>query len=286
MLLPDREEGARSAGLCSELLANLRDLPTWSADPDPTRRAFAQHLATWAQAHWGPYADPPLPAPAMAWLRDWLPPSDALPAGPVLVLGCGAGGELPYLTLPGRQLLAVDAHPMLVQFAQAVATGFAQVPYRQRPDRFGVRPLRVPPPLRHVLAATEFACANALDPPLPAESCAMVVALNLVDSVPDPFVLLQQCEALLRPGGVLLLSSPYNWQEAITPQTHWFDRHIPPTLGQVAGVEALLTGRLMPGFLDSLHVERSADGVVWDLAVHERYTARYLLHVVRLRKAY
>jgi len=286
VLLADRQAGEAAARRCEAILGDLRHIGHLAHAEDEQVRADVEQLATWAAAHWGRFAEPPLPGPDLSWVRDWLPPELPLPDGPVAVLGCGPGAELGQVRMPGRELIAWDGHPLLVAFGLYLAEIPGDlVPYRQAPGRLGVRSLRVPESVREDLRGVRLACADALDPPLAAESCAAVLAFNLVDSVVDPFLLLQQCEALLRPGGVLLLSSPYNWQQTITPPTLWFDRHLPATMGQAAGVEALLTGQVVPGFLDSMQMERAADGVAWDLPVHPRFTAHYRLHIMRLRKA-
>lgn len=48
-----------------------------------------------------------------------------------------------------------------------------------------------------------------------------VLAANLLCRLPDPAAFLAQCARLLRPGGVLVLVSPYSWLEAWTPKDRW-----------------------------------------------------------------
>jgi len=63
--------------------------------------------------------------------------------------------------------------------------------------------------------------ADALDPPFSGSTFDAVLAINLLDSCRDPFLLLQQADALLRPGGTLVLSSPFHWRDEITPPRNW-----------------------------------------------------------------
>jgi SAM-dependent methyltransferase len=50
----------------------------------------------------------------------------------------------------------------------------------------------------------------------------LVLAANLLDRVNDPRKLLQKVlPKLVRPGGLLLLTSPYTWSEDFTPRSRW-----------------------------------------------------------------
>lgn len=64
---------------------------------------------------------------------------------------------------------------------------------------------------------------DALDPPFLAESFDAVLLLNLLDSCREPFLALQQADALLAPGGTLVLSCAFAWQDAVTPPDQRFD---------------------------------------------------------------
>ena len=71
--------------------------------------------------------------------------------------------------------------------------------------------------------------ADALDPPFNADSFGTILLVNLLDSCRDPGLLIQQADALLRPGGRVLLASPFAYDDAITPP----DRQLSP--GAVQG---------------------------------------------------
>ncbi|KAJ9513718.1 hypothetical protein QJQ45_015472 [Haematococcus lacustris] len=49
----------------------------------------------------------------------------------------------------------------------------------------------------------------------------LVLAANLMDRVPDPQRVLQQARAALAPGGILLLTSPFSWDEEYTERVNW-----------------------------------------------------------------
>ncbi len=282
VMLPDVQAAQSALDLARDLLARL-DGPQTAIPPEPEALALLELVATWGPAHWGMHAQPPLPSTDSAWLHGWL--DGDLPPGPVLVLGCGAGAELCALARPDRELVAMDAVPALLMLARRLANHeVTWLPYRTDALRFAARPIELPSETRETLKRVTWLCGDALDPPFEPETFAAVVALNLLDAVPEPLVLLGQCEALLRPGGVLLLASPYHFQPQVTPGARYLLRWLPADLDLPAGMERLLTGRAIPDFLDNLAVDRSAVDVPWQVRVHPGFTAQYRLHVVRLRK--
>ncbi len=50
-----------------------------------------------------------------------------------------------------------------------------------------------------------------------------VLAANLIDRVIDPKKLIHSVQAMVRPGGYLVLTSPYNWSEDFTPKDKWLE---------------------------------------------------------------
>jgi putative 4-mercaptohistidine N1-methyltranferase len=71
-----------------------------------------------------------------------------------------------------------------------------------------------------------------------------VLMANLIDRLPDPAACLGQMPDLIRPGGWLVITSPYTWLEDYTPREKWLD-------GGGRGTLAALRERLAPVF--SLH---------------------------------
>jgi SAM-dependent methyltransferase len=88
--------------------------------------------------------------------------------------------------------------------------------------------------------AARFACADALALPFPDGAFDTVVALNLIDRVPDPARALAEAARVTAPGGLLLVGSPYTWKEEFTPRSRW--------LGRVGDGGAEVRARLAPRF--------------------------------------
>ena len=99
--------------------------------------------------------------------------------------------------------------------------------------------------------------ADALDPPFRGEAFDAVLAVNLLDSCRDPFLLLQQADALLRPGGTLVLVCPFHWREEVTAPADWLH----PVQVQ--------------GFLDHRGHQGTRGEVEWILAPDERTTVHH-----------
>lgn len=49
----------------------------------------------------------------------------------------------------------------------------------------------------------------------------VVIACNLICRLPEPMRLLQRLSQLLKPGGQLLITTPFTWLEAYTPSENW-----------------------------------------------------------------
>lgn len=70
----------------------------------------------------------------------------------------------------------------------------------------------------------------------------VVLAANLLCRLPDPSVFLNCLPTLVKPGGQLLLTTPFTWLEEFTPRDNWIGG-----VGDVESAEAL-TRRLEPHF--------------------------------------
>ena len=62
--------------------------------------------------------------------------------------------------------------------------------------------------------------SDVLNPPFVAGQFKTVLLLNILDSCKQPFVLLQQADALLATGGRLILSCPFSYVDHVTPPSN------------------------------------------------------------------
>ncbi|PTX99871.1 putative 4-mercaptohistidine N1-methyltransferase [Verrucomicrobia bacterium LW23] len=102
----------------------------------------------------------------------------------------------------------------------------------------------------------------------------IVLMANLIDRLADPRRCLAQMPALVRPGGLLLITSPYTWLQEYTPSANWLQagapQSPPSTLGGLHTALdphfTLLTTANLP-FLIREHARKYqwsiAHGTVW-----------------------
>ncbi len=79
--------------------------------------------------------------------------------------------------------------------------------------------------VRHLTLAckAKFFVATVESALVPAEYFDVVCCLNVLDRHPDPRALVEALRSHARPGGLLCISSPLEWQQGSTPSEHWRD---------------------------------------------------------------
>jgi SAM-dependent methyltransferase len=107
--------------------------------------------------------------------------------------------------------------------------------------------------------------------------------MNVVDVVASPMELLREMARVLKPGGVLLLCTPFDWTATSARMEQWVGGHSKRSLG--AGnparvLEKLLTPGASPASIEGLRLRASREGIPWNVRVHDRHTSAYTLHAV------
>jgi len=197
--------------------------------------------------------------------------------------GSSVGPDLPALRAVCSAAIAVEGSVAAARVAAELVAG-RPVPRLQRVEGRSFTALA--PVTRAPLSDVTVVVGDALDPPLHPGTADVVVALNLLDNVVSPLDLVGQLDAVLRPGGLLLLASPFCWQDALTPADAQLGGSTVPALaalGSPAALTALLRGEapvLTHLAYDVLH---TAD-VPWRLRDHARAEFHYLSWLVAARK--
>lgn len=210
----------------------------------------------------------------------------ALPGGPVLDLGCAVGRttfELAART--GRRALGVDLNFAMLRLAQGVARrGVARYPRRRFGVVFDQREVPVAPAGRE---RADFWAADALELPFPDGGFGLVASLNVIDCVARPRDALAELARVLAPGGLALVTTPYDWSPAATPFEQWLGGHSQRHEDHGAGepvLRALLTPGAHPASVEGVEIVAEAEDLPWRLRLHDRSTVEYRVHGVIVRK--
>lgn len=259
--------------------------------PDGADATVVGALWTWVSAHVGRYAQPPVSQPDLGWVTAFLGALDDLPDGPVLLLGGAVGGEALALpnpwTAPGpqqRDVVLLESHPYLIAAAAHLTSETPHLGCLRRPGVVELRPIVMNEEPRRALGHTQLVFGDVHDPPFAASQFAAIIALNVMDSVRDPWLVMGQCEALLRPGGALLMSAPWNFRPEITAPNRWLDTGLPADCDLPWLLAGRLTGAALPGILDGLALQHIERDLPWPLRVHDRLTWQYTVDALLLRR--
>lgn len=129
---------------------------------------------------------------------------------------------------------------------------------------------------------------DALEPPLAARSFGLVEALNLLDNVREPVLLLRQLHGLLEPGGLLTVSSPFDWSPQATPPGQRLGEALRAQEGPDPGqaLVALLEGRFGTLTPELAMTVLSRVELPWVLPRHRRSAHVFVSTVVEAVKAH
>ena len=212
-----------------DLSATMESVLGDCAGPGSSFDVARHQVGSYARDHYGLYdpAEPdgePRPGATARLLRRGVELAGALPAGPLLDLGCSVGGtSFALAEQSGRLVLGVDLNlAMLRVAASALHRGVVQYPRKRTGVVYDRRRLDVQ------LACAEqvdFWACDATALPLAEQTFAGVAALNLLDCVPAPRELLVEIERVLVPSGKAVLASPYDWSPQATPLEAWLGGH-------------------------------------------------------------
>jgi putative 4-mercaptohistidine N1-methyltranferase len=141
----------------------------------------------------------------------------------VLDVGCGVGGIAFELSRNFSEVVAVDLNPAIIDAARHLQKhGSISFESAVEGDLSEVRTALVPSDVdrnRVIFKQSDAYC-------LPAEmmNYDVVVISNVLSEIPLPSTALGRMtgpRALVKPGGLLVIASPYTWEEGVTPRELW-----------------------------------------------------------------
>ena len=210
-----------------------------------------------------------LPDLICRWLSSCSPPDTG--AGCALDAGCGPGGLLECAGKFVRGgVVGFDLRLSALRVAGKIAAGGGYVPFRTEGNRFEPVWISRPAQARWCLVQGDI-----VSPPFEAEVFPLVIAASLLDSVPDPWFVLGQLDALACHGGLLLLATPYHWEPGITVAKDWIN-------GDMLRDALRGRGPSLPHL--NYEIVQEEPRLPWALAGHLRLVHRYYLDVILARK--
>lgn len=166
--------------------------------------------------------------------------------------GCAVGASAFELAKYCQQVVAFDfSHAFVNAANQLRELGFLDYEYVEEGEITSAARASVPDPTTR--DRTEFHQADAMELDERWGTFDVALAANLIDRVPDPGHVLDRIARIVKPGGQLLITSPYTWLEDYTPREKWLGGQSNET-GDTTTLDGLKS-RLASAF----HFERAVD---------------------------
>jgi SAM-dependent methyltransferase/uncharacterized protein YbaR (Trm112 family) len=207
-----------------------------------------------------------------------------LTSGPIVDAGCSVGrGTFELARASTGLVVGVDMNFAMLRLAASVLRrGRLRYPLKRGGLLYESRELEIAIP-DDVRARVDFWGCDSAHLPFATGSIGAVVAFNLVDAIYSPLDLLRGAARIVRIGGALLVSAPYDWAPSATVVDAWVGGHSPRSLGggsSAAVLRALLTPGAHPASVAGLAFRGELDDVPWGVRMHDRSVVQYRTHVV------
>lgn len=141
-------------------------------------------------------------------------------AARALDLGCAVGRSTFELARSCSEVIGIDFSANFIAAAEALRT-HGELVY-ERTDEGRIRTsLLARRPAGVEETRVRFETGDACNLRADLGTFDVVLMANLIDRLPDPLSCLGRLPALVRPGGQLIITSPYTWMEDYTPRERW-----------------------------------------------------------------
>ncbi len=142
------------------------------------------------------------------------------PDARALDLGCAVGRASFELARHCAEVVGVDTSRQFIRIARHLrAIGSLSFRYIEEGERTGRHRAAVPRGIDR--SRVKFVAGDAARPPAGLGTFDVVLMANLIDRMAAPETCLRRLPALVKPGGQLILTSPYTWLREYTPRKHW-----------------------------------------------------------------
>lgn len=134
--------------------------------------------------------------------------------------GCAVGRSTFELAGHCRTVIGIDYSAAFIAAAEKIRTaGSLDYTFVVEGDRTASATARVPPGID--AGRVKFEVGDAMGLRSDLGTFDVVLAANLLCRLPDPRVFLARAAQLVKPGGQLLLTTPFTWLGEFTPREKW-----------------------------------------------------------------
>jgi putative 4-mercaptohistidine N1-methyltranferase len=153
-------------------------------------------------------------------VRDCFDPSSVPAQSRALDLGCAVGRSSFELARFYPEVIGIDFSRRFVA-AAAELRERRQLPYVRCDEGELSTPLLARVPAEIEASRVRFEQGDAMDLRADLGAFDAVLLANLIDRLREPGRCLGRLPALVKPGGQLVIASPYTWLEEFTPRENW-----------------------------------------------------------------
>lgn len=137
-----------------------------------------------------------------------------------LDLGCAVGRSTFELARYCASAIGIDYSHRFIEAAETIRKA-NELAYSRTDEGALATPLAARRPAAIQPERVSFEVGDAMNLREDLGSFDVVLAANLIDRLTKPAVFLDRLPSLVRPGGQLVLTSPYTWLEEFTPRENW-----------------------------------------------------------------
>lgn len=153
-------------------------------------------------------------------VRELIDPTIVPADASALEVGCAVGRSAYELTRYASRVQALDFSHRFVQAANDLKpTGTLAMQIAVEGDVTADFTAQVPADLKR--DAVHFFQGDAMHLPADLGASDIVLAANLICRLPEPLLFIDRLPSLVKPGGQLLLTTPFTWLEEFTPKANW-----------------------------------------------------------------
>ncbi len=172
---------------------------------------------------------------------DLLPPSAR-----ALDLGCAVGRSTFELSRHCAEVVGIDYSKRFIEAAKTLQRD-SEISYDRVDEGELITPLKAELPAGTEPGRVSFEQGDAQDLPAELGDFDLVLMANLIDRLEDPLRCLERLPTLVRPGGCMIITSPYTWLPEFTPKENWLG-------GRRVSGEPVTTNSALKGFLKEAFV--------------------------------